>query len=336
MSLYRAESRRLVKRRLIRYLAITGLIVLAAVAVGTFFTNHKVGAAERAVAVQKADQDFADQVKQTADMKAACEKAAGTPEAKNFPSNCADITAPQRDQIQAEWYLPSTFEFRKQFEGTVITFAAVLALVAFVAGASFVGAEWSTGGMMNLLLWRPQRLKVLGTKLAALVVWSTGLTVVAGALWTAAFWAIGSLRGSTEKMTPGVWQSLGLTGLRGLALILAAAIIGFALASLGRHTAMALGVAIGFGVVVQFGLGIVLNLAHVKFYEAWLLPVWGMAWMQKSVTLQDYDACNFNAYGECKPPEMTIDWQTTGSGLLLAVVIIVAVAMWTMRSRDVT
>ena len=36
-------------------------------------------------------------------------------------------------------------------------------------GASFVGAEWNSGGMMNLLLWRPQRLKVLSTKLAALL-----------------------------------------------------------------------------------------------------------------------------------------------------------------------
>ena len=39
-------------------------------------------------------------------------------------------------------------------------FAAILALVGFVIGASFVGAEWSTGGMMNLLLWRPKRLTV--------------------------------------------------------------------------------------------------------------------------------------------------------------------------------
>jgi len=50
----------------------------------------------------------------------------------------------------------------------VTTFAAVLALVAYIVGASFVGAEWSSGGMMNLLLWRPRRLQVLGTKLAVL------------------------------------------------------------------------------------------------------------------------------------------------------------------------
>ena len=58
----------------------------------------------------------------------------------------------------------------------ITTLAALLALVAFVIGASFVGAEWNSGGMMNLLLWRPQRLQVLGTKLAALLVGLTALT----------------------------------------------------------------------------------------------------------------------------------------------------------------
>ena len=83
--------------------------------------------------------------------------------------------------------MPATFDFRKKFGDMIITFAAILALIAFVIGASFVGAEWSSGGMMNLLLWRPQRLKVLGTKLVALLVGLTVLTVVVAAAWTGIF-----------------------------------------------------------------------------------------------------------------------------------------------------
>ena len=75
--------------------------------------------------------------------------------------------------------------------------------------------------MMNLLLWRPKRLTVLGTKLAAVLTTLTGVTVVLGALWTLAFWLIGTYRGTTAKVTSGVWQSAGLTGLRALGLILA-------------------------------------------------------------------------------------------------------------------
>ena len=48
--------------------------------------------------------------------------------------------------------------------------------------------------------------------------------------------------------------------------------VGFGLASLGRHTAMALGAAIGLVVVFQFGLRHRAALAQVKFAEAWLLP----------------------------------------------------------------
>ena len=83
----------------------------------------------------------------------------------------------------------------------VTTFAAVLALVAYIIGASFVGAEWSSGGMMNLLLRRPQRLRVLGTKLAALLVFFTALTVVFSAVWTGVFYLIAQARGTTESMT---------------------------------------------------------------------------------------------------------------------------------------
>jgi ABC-type transport system involved in multi-copper enzyme maturation permease subunit len=217
------------------------------------------------------------------------------------------------------------------------TAAAILALVAFVAGASYVGAEWSSGGMMNLLLWRPQRVKVLGTKLAALLVGLTALTVVTTVVWTATFWMIASLRGTTAKVTPGVWQSFALTGLRGLGLVLAVGAIGFALASLGRHTAMAFGVAIGVVVIFQFGLGTVLELAQVKFMEAFLIPVWIAAWMQKSIKLEDYNACENTSFsGNCEPATFTITWQMSGSVLAAVVILIVGAAIWTMRNRDVT
>ena len=55
-----------------------------------------------------------------------------------------------------------------------------------------------------------------------------------------------------------MWQSFALDGARGIGLILAVAAIGFGLASLGRHTAMALGAAIGVFVISEIGLRIAL------------------------------------------------------------------------------
>lgn len=338
MSLYRTELRRLAKRRFTRYMSLLGLLVLAAVVVGVFFTNQKIDAGQLAKAERQADQQYQEQVRWSEQERVNCEQAkkTGTADAGRYPEDCSVITPPPREEIQAEWFLPSTFNFRKTFDETLVPFAAILALVGFVIGASFVGAEWSTGGMMNLLLWRPKRLTVLLTKLAALLTGILAVTLPAAVLWFAGFWAVASFRGSTEKMTSGAWQSFALTGLRGVALVVVITTIGFALASLGRHTAMALGGVVALMVVGQFGLGILLSMASVKFAEAWLLPTYALAWMTKTVTLQNWQSCNATYYGECKPETMDITWQQSSVIFSVGLVVILGAAIWAMRRRDIS
>ncbi|MEQ4302626.1 ABC transporter permease subunit [Plantactinospora sp. B6F1] len=338
MNLYTTELRRLAKRRFIRYLTLAGLLVLVAVAVGMFLTNQKIGPAQIAEAERAAERDYQQSIAMTEQHRQACERAkgAGNAAAENFPEDCAVIQPPPREAFQSDWHLPASFDFREEFPRTITTLTAVLALVAFVGGASFVGAEWSTGGMMNLLLWRPQRIRVLLTKLGALLSALFGVAVLTGALWTAAFWATGSLRGSTTGMTSGTWQSIGLTGLRGLTLILVAGVLGFGLASLGRHTALALGGVLGVMVVGQFGLGVVMAMAKVKFIESWLLPTYLLAWMDKKVTLQDWDACQVSYTGDCQPLTKDITWQNSSVLLAVALVVVLGGAIWSMRRRDIT
>jgi hypothetical protein len=338
--LFKAESRRLVKRRFARYLTLGAVVVLIAIAAGMFFTNTAVGPEQVAKAEATAQAEFQQSVAQADRDRAACvqAKASGTAptDGSQFPEDCAEMYTPTREDFRAEWYMPSTFDFRENFGYMITTFAAILAMVAFVIGASYIGAEWNSGGMMNLLLWRPQRLKVLGTKLGALLIGVAGLTVVIGALWTGAFVAIAALRGTSESMTSGAWQSFGLMGLRAFAMVLVAGAIGFGLASLGRHTAVALGVAVGIGVVAQFGVYAVLSLAEVKFAEVWLMPTYALAWLNKKVTLEDHNGCDFSGYGGCEPPTLDVTWPMAGALGLTAVVLILGAAMWTMRSRDIT
>lgn len=348
MSLYVTELRRLGKRRFTRYMTLLGLLVLAAVVVGTFFTNQKIGPAQHAAAQRQAEAQYQEQVRHSERYRAECEqaKAAGAVNDEhppgdgdfgqpNFPDDCSAITPPPREVIESQWFLPPTFDFRSSFGRTLVTFTAILALIGFVVGASFVGAEWSSGGMMNLLLWRPQRVAVLWTKLVALLTGLVGVTLAAAAVWTLSFWLIGTYRGTTAKMTPGAWQSFALTGLRGLALVVVAGVIGFALASLGRHTALALGGVIGLAVVGQFGLGIVLSMANVKFVQAWLLPTYALAWIQKKVELKNYEACNFSYGGGCEPDTLVITWQQSSVLLTVGVVLALGAALWAMRRRDV-
>lgn len=338
MSLYVTELRRLGKRRFTRYMTLLGLLVLAAVAVGTFFTNQRVGPEQFAAAERQAQTQYEQQVTFAEQERLGCEraKAAGEDSDGRYPDDCSVITPPPREAFEARWYLPATFDFRENFGNTLITFSAILALVAFVVGASFVGAEWSTGGMMNLLLWRPKRLNVLLTKLAALLTGVTAVVLAGLAVWTASFWLIGSFRGSTAKMTSGAWQSFALTGLRGFALVVVVTVVGFALASLGRHTAFALGGVLALAVVGQFGLGIVLSLANAKYPEAWLIPTYVLAWMDKQVVLENFDACNFSATSGCQPDTLTLTWEHSSMLLAVGLVLALGAAIWTMRRRDIT
>lgn len=338
MSLYRTELRRLGKRRFTRYMTLIGLLVLGAIAAGVFFSNQKLGPEQVAAAERAAEQDYQRSVQESARYKQECEqaRAAGTATTDQYPPDCADIQKPPRDSFQAEWYMPATFEFRKEFPESLTALAAILALVAFSVGASFVGAEWSTGGMMNLLLWRPRRVSVLLTKLGALLTGLAGLIVVATAAWTAAFWAVGTFRGETRGMTSGAWQSVALTGLRGAVLVMLAATVGFALASLGRHTALALGGAIGVMIVGQFGLGIVLSMAQVKFVEMWLLPTYLLAWMQQKITLENWESCQYAYTGDCNPEKFDVTWQASGTLFAIGVVLTLGAAIWAMRRRDIS
>jgi ABC-type transport system involved in multi-copper enzyme maturation permease subunit len=336
VSLYRAETRRLFKRRIVRVLLIGAVVILAAVAAGVFFTNHKIDAGQLATAQVKADQEFKQQTSYATQARADCDKAKGTAAAGQFPPNCEDITPPGKENFDPKNYLAPTFTLKSNYRDMITTLAGVLAMVAFVIGASFVGAEWNSGGMMNLLLWRPKRLQVVSTKLLALVLGLTAVTVVLGAIWTGLFTLIAHFRGTTEGMTSGVWQSFAIMGARGLALVLVAGIVGFTLASIGRHTAMAFGVAIGVVVLLQIGLGTVLGLAKVKFVESYLLPYWVIAWMNKSVKLEDYSVCNFSLNGDCAPDVRTLTWQVGGTGALVLVALLVGGSLWTIRSRDVT
>jgi ABC-type transport system involved in multi-copper enzyme maturation permease subunit len=328
--------RRLTKRRVIRFFVFGTLALLAAIVVGMFATHQPSTPSVRAAAQAEADRDYRLAVQSLAQEMRDCEAARGTAQAANYPPDCDPGYRPSKADYQAEYYMPPTFVFREQFGLMIVTLAALLAVMAYLVGASYVGAEWSSGAMMNLLLWRPQRLKVLSTKLGALTAGLTALTVLVSAAWTGLFALVADMRGTMDAMTSGAWQSFLLMEVRGLVLVLVAGAVGFGLASIGRHTAMALGTAIGAVIVFQFGLGTLLSLAQVHFVEAYLVPVWATAWMDKSITVTDWQPCDSAINPGCQAGTLTLTWPMAGGLLAALVILVVGAAMWTMRSRDVT
>ncbi|MEV6297894.1 ABC transporter permease [Actinoplanes sp. NPDC051861] len=335
MSLARAETRRLYKRRFTKLVLLGVLLVLGATVAGTWFSNEKVTPAQVADAKAQADRDYQTSLQSAQQDQQKCQAAQGTADAANWPPGCEGLYTPQPEDFNYVWYMPASFEFVEEFPDMISVLAVVLAAAAFLIGASFVGAEWNSGGMMNLLLWRPQRLRVLGTKMFVFLGWLISWTVVLTAVWAGVFRVIAETRGSTEKLTSGAWQSIGLMGLRGLGMVVAAGALGFAMASLGRHTGMALGALIGLG-ALQIGVYVMAQLAGLKYPEAYLAPLWGFAWLYKEFVVQDYNSCDFSTSSGCEYATFTLTWQVAGIGMAIFALLVVGTSMWTMRRRDIT
>ena len=91
MSLYRAETRRLTKRRFTRWLVIGSLAVLATVAIGVAFTNRKVGPEQ--VTEAKAQATSGTVTKTTAPMAVAA-TARGSPPSRSASSKTRSPPVP--------------------------------------------------------------------------------------------------------------------------------------------------------------------------------------------------------------------------------------------------
>jgi ABC-2 type transport system permease protein len=331
MRLVRAEWSRLFARRFTRIMILLALVILALVALGIGLSSHHPTTAQRAAAQAQADQVRADTDRQRAECERA--QAGGEPTEKIPPGfDCSQINA---EHVDAANFLPYQYDFRRETPMLVRVLGGVLALLGFAVGASFVGAEWSSGGMTNLLLWRPRRVPVLLAKLGTLLAGVTAAAALLGTGFLAALYGVAVWRGRLGGPTTGSLVSLGLDGLRALAVCLAASTIGFALASLGRHTAAALGVAVGWGLVAEVGLRIVLQITGVAKPERWFLSTYAAAWLNKGLKLVDYTACR-NSMGECRPTNWTVTMaqSVTVAGVILAVLVVAAVA--SIRQRDIT
>ncbi|HYN97445.1 MAG TPA: ABC transporter permease subunit [Pilimelia sp.] len=336
MSLLRAELRRLVKRRLTRYLLAVVVAGLAAIAVGTVMASQQLTPATIAQAEAKVAVLLKEAQAQHAASVASCEAAEARGETgleQRFGPNCGRAYAPDPDTFSPQ--LPFEFDFREQASVMIGLFAGILALFGFLVGASYVGAEWSSGGMTNLLLWRPARLTVLITKLGVLLGAVLAVALPLGAVWTFAFWLIGRYDGRSAGVTAGLWRSLALDGVRGIGLALAVTAVGFAVASMGRHTAAALGAAVAVTAASEIGVRMVTTSLNVPYADRYVLSTYARAWLEKRYVLEDWTACGTDL-SACTVRTSAITWSDSALVLGVGVAAVLVAATWLMRRRDIT
>ncbi|WP_200211569.1 ABC transporter permease subunit [Micromonospora coerulea] len=334
MNLVRAELERLSARRFVQLMVVLLLVAFAVTAATTLAGSHRPTAEELTTAQSQA----AEQRRSMEDAHERClQIKAGTipPEDSDYiPGDCAEIDPVLMEKVPAAAdYLNNVFTFANQARPLLYFLIAFLMLFGFLVGASYIGADLNSGGVVNLLLWRPRRWAVLGAKLGSLLGGLLVISAMASAAYLAVFWLIAETAGLPGRLDGEFWRSLGGTYGRGLVLVLLAAALGFAIATLGRHTSAALGTAAAYLVVWELGARLVLQIVGAARPDQWMLSSYLSAWLTGEARFWDSHACGPDATGFCDS-FYTLSW-APGLGVLLGLTAaLVGAAFVAFRRRD--
>ena len=237
-TLFLVELQRLRARKLLKWLTIA--VLVGGVLVGTmaFFGSdnspQKVAAAEARYEAELA----------------ACVSGigAGTYGDGEITSDMRDnATAFCKDEI---WEEDPRFSY-EEMTWILGTFAFPMAMFAWLIGASAIGAEWQSRGVMTSLTWEPRRARVLLAKFSATGLLSFVWVVVMLVVFAAFMYPAAALRGTMEGVDSDWLMETAGAVLRVGAVGTMAAIFGMALATIGRNTAAAFGVGFAYLTVVE-------------------------------------------------------------------------------------
>jgi ABC-type transport system involved in multi-copper enzyme maturation permease subunit len=231
------EIRRMRSRRLLGGL---GAIVLLAIAVSAsiafFNSSRDTAAAARAARAERRDALAAcergefhlpGQDQEGFDRAAACRKVVGRFEAPD-----------------PRWSYATLPE-------VLLGVSPLLGILSLVLGASFIGAEWQKGTMTTSLTWEPRRVRLLVAKLGAAALVCFGFALVTQVVLAGALWPVAALRGSTSGLD-GTWaREVAGVALRVAVIGSLTAVAGGAIATVGRNTTAALGIAFVYFAVVE-------------------------------------------------------------------------------------
>ena len=115
-----------------------------------------------------------------------------------------------------------------------------LLLGSLVGGATVAGAEWRAGTVTTLLTWEPRRVRLHLSRTAACGILAAVIAFALQLMFLAALLPATLLNGSTANLDSQWWIALVAAMLRTSLLTAFGAMLGVALATLGRNTAFAL------------------------------------------------------------------------------------------------
>jgi ABC-2 type transport system permease protein len=183
--------------------------------------------------------------------------------------DCRDTGAPPDECVIPEprlvEFTGSSMPFKEAASTALQLSTLVVAVVAFMIAASFIGAEYSSGSIANWLTFIPRRGQVFWSKLLtvagfAALLGAFGATLVFGAVLTLAH-----LHGSRIESI----RELAGMGARSVLPVVVLAVVGFCLGLLTRHTAGAIGVLLASVAVWFVRVGPLSSLAWAHRITPW-------------------------------------------------------------------
>jgi ABC-2 type transport system permease protein len=260
IALMRAEVRRVLARRLVRVTVVLAFVAITIGGVIAFVNTEHISQAtvEQRAAVAQAKRRAAEEQAQ------ACVKAQGF----DVNSSATRDEIPRRvlEKCAPDFISARDHRFhRTRMKGVLQGVTGVLVIVAWALGASLIGAEFASRGITTQLTWETRRTRVFVAKALVAVAASAVLAVLVLGFTTIAMLPSLIWHGAPAAGEPAV-RTLLATAARGTALAAIGGGIGFAIATVGRNTAAALGAGFGYIIILENILG-----NSIANWRRWLL-----------------------------------------------------------------
>ena len=209
--------------------------------------------------------------------------------------------------------------------GLLVIFAA------FAMGVSFIAAEFSSGAIGNWLTFEPRRGRVYGTKIGASGISVLPIAAVTCVIAVAGTWLGYSLNDNLGTMSNEAWRDVTEGGVRLVLLAAAFAMLGVAMGTIVRHTAAAIGVIVGYVIVVEGIVGSIF-----EGLRPWLLQL-NLDAVLRGEALYGSEVCSVGSTGQqtCEWIEKTVSLQQGATTIGVVLVVAVVAAALVFRSRDV-
>ncbi len=329
MRLLGVELNRFVSRSAVQWLFVAGAILAASGALLALGSATPMPEAERKNAVDSFEQYHAQWLEESPAMYEAC-----------LEDEADAQTSDPGVSFECEWALeePRLEDWLWEASFAEVGPDMVLGLVSglqgliLLAAVTFVAAEFSTGALGNWLTFEPRRTRVYLSKLGAAVLGLAPFAAISYAVALGAVYAPFAYYGTTGDVDAQAWTDLATLGGRVVLAGALVAVIATALAFLVRHLAAAIGIAVGWLLVVEQ-----LGSAAYPALQRWTLAN-NLRAVVEGGSSYYLDVCGLDPEGRrsCEWTELPISL-TQGSLVLSGfAIVLTVVALVVFRRRDVT